>query len=271
MTSYLLPYGKSFQTVEAEPGLSDLILPNEIQEAPEPGKLIYNALKNPLEFDPAPYKNCRSVAIAVNDKTRPVPHDVILPPLMTWLSEQGIANESIKFWIATGSHPPMSPEEYPKILPVEICSTYSIESHNIDDLSNLVDLGSTRRGTPIQVNRKYYQSDLKIVVGDIEPHHFAGFSGGYKTAAIGLAGRDTINTNHRMLQDPNAWIAVYEENPLRQDIEEIGAKIGESDQIAITPHVTHAIELGLELPDLIDLILDLYRLLRDLLSHRGVV
>jgi lactate racemase len=226
MTQYLLPYGKTFQTINIDSGSSDLILPNLVESAPDPAQVINDALTNPLNFDQRSLRNVKSVAIAVNDKTRPVPHEDILPPLMAWLSRQGISRESIKFWIATGSHLPMPAEEYRRILPDQICSNYAIESHNIDDLNNLVSLGTTSRGTPIQVNRQYYQSDLKIVVGDIEPHHFAGFSGGYKTAAIGLAGRDTINANHAMLKDPNAWIAVYDENPLRQDIEEMGVKVG---------------------------------------------
>lgn len=237
MTQYLLPYGKTFQTVEIDADSNDLILPNQVEQAPDPAQVIYHALTAPLEFDPSCLKNVKSVAIAINDKTRPVPHEDILPPLLTWLSKQGISRESIKFWIATGSHLPMPPEEYRKILPDQICSTYSIESHDIDDLANLVMLGTTSRGTPVQVNRQYYQSDLKIVVGDIEPHHFAGFSGGYKTAAIGLAGRDTINANHAMLKDPNAWIAVYEENPLRQDIEEIGVRVGV--HLALNTILTH--------------------------------
>ena len=70
------------------------------------------------------------------------------------------------------------------------------------------------------------QASLRIVVGDIEPHHFMGFSGGVKTAAIGLAGRETIRRNHAFITHPNARTACYDDNPMRQDVEEIGDRIG---------------------------------------------
>jgi nickel-dependent lactate racemase len=120
----------------------------------------------------------------------------------------------------------MMPDEYERILPGDIIQRYSVISHNIDDEANFVSLGETTRRTPILVNRLFYQSSLKIVTGNIEPHHFAGFSGGYKTASIGLGGRTTINKNHVMLMDPDARIAEFGNNPLRQDIEEIGEHIG---------------------------------------------
>jgi nickel-dependent lactate racemase len=94
------------------------------------------------------------------------------------------------------------------------------------DASPLVTLGKTDYGTPIQVNRAYYECDLKFVTGNIEPHHFMGFSGGVKTAAIGLASRQTINANHAMLIHPNAHSGRYSINPMRQDIEQIGRKMG---------------------------------------------
>jgi nickel-dependent lactate racemase len=86
-------------------------------------------------------------------------------------------------------------------------------------------LGVTSRGSVVWVNRFFYEAELKIVVGNIEPHHFAGFSGGYKTAAIGMGGRETINHNHAMLIEPYSRIAEFERNPLRQDIEEMGEQI----------------------------------------------
>ena len=72
----------------------------------------------------------------------------------------------------------------------------------------------------------YHEADLRIVVGDIEPHQFMGFSGGVKSAAIGLAGKATINANHAMMSDPKAQIGRYDDNPCRQDVEEIGRMMG---------------------------------------------
>ena len=84
----------------------------------------------------------------------------------------------------------------------------------------------TARSTPVWANHRYLEADLRIVVGDIEPHQFQGFSGGVKSAAIGLAGKPTVNANHAMMTDPRAQIGRYEDNPCRQDVEEIGRMMG---------------------------------------------
>lgn len=226
MNGFAFPYGKSSQVLDLPDGITfDTILPNEVESSSNPQQVVAESLKNPLQFSLKHFSTINTVAIAINDKTRPVPHQHILPPLVDWLIAAGIQPESIKFFIATGSHQPMQPEEFAKVVPAEILDRFKIESHQIDRLDYFTDLGLSSRGTPALVNTGYYQADLKIVVGDIEPHHFAGFSGGYKTAAIGMGGRPTINHNHAMLVDPNAWIGIYTENPLRQDIEEIGQKI----------------------------------------------
>jgi nickel-dependent lactate racemase len=78
----------------------------------------------------------------------------------------------------------------------------------------------------VWINRPFYEADLRIVVGNIEPHQFQGYSGGVKSAAIGLAGRETINHNHAMMTDPRAQLGRFVGNPARQDVEEIGQRIG---------------------------------------------
>ncbi len=166
------------------------------------------------------------VAIVVNDKTRPVPNHLLLPPLLTALSERGVTEKQIIFLIASGTHTPMRKDEYFLILPEEIINSYEILPHDCDDLGNLVDKGETSRGTPVLVNALFDGATLKIVVGDIEPHHFAGFSGGAKSASIGLCSRQTITKNHTLLLDERSCVGNYANNPLRQDIEEIGKMIG---------------------------------------------
>jgi nickel-dependent lactate racemase len=120
----------------------------------------------------------------------------------------------------------MMPNEFPAILPEAILKRYTIISHDASDSANLVFLGDTSRGTPVWANKEYANSDLKIVVGNIEPHQFAGFSGGVKSAAIGLAGTETITHNHALMTHPDSQLGTYEANPARQDVEEIGQKIG---------------------------------------------
>ena len=168
----------------------------------------------------------RQVAIAINDKTRPVPHQHLLPPLLEKLEDLGIPDRAINLVIATGTHPVMPENEYKKILPAAILERYAVICHNARQQENLVYLGQTSRSTPVWINRVYQQADLKIVVGNIEPHQFQGFSGGYKSAAIGLAGLETININHAMMQHADARLGEYHHNPARQDIEEMGEMIG---------------------------------------------
>lgn len=227
MTVYQLPYDtQELEIAIPDRFFTDFILPAHIPSPTNPDAILTDALNQPINFEWSDCSRVQSVAIAINDKTRPVPHDVILPVLLKKLHEMGIQAENICFWIATGTHLPITPEEYSKILPLDLAQKYEIRSHNIQDESSLVFLGRTSRETNVWVARDYYEADLKIVVGNIEPHHFAGFSGGMKTAAIGLAGRATINHNHAMLSHPDAWIGLYENNPLRQDIEEIGQRMG---------------------------------------------
>ncbi len=228
MPVFHLPFGHEQQTLDI-PGsyLVDWIEPPYVAPADDPIQVVRDALANPVDGRPlSAYLPAENVAIAINDKTRPVPHEHLIPPLLDALHASGVPAGAITFFIATGTHLPMPPEELDRILPEEIFQNYRVISHNCDDDTNLVDLGTTTRGTKIRVNRSYMESGLRIVVGNIEPHHFAGFSGGYKTAAIGLAARDTINHNHAMLIEPDARIAEFDRNPLRQDIEEMGRALG---------------------------------------------
>jgi lactate racemase len=228
MPPYQLSYGHEQVALNLPmPYSADWIEPPYFPPAPDPLEVVRQAIAHPVDGRPlSTYLPARSVAIAINDKTRPVPHEHLLPPLLEALHAAGIPAEAVTFYIATGTHVPMPAEEFLRILPRDICDIYRIVSHDCDNEAGLVTLGTTRRGTIIRANRSFVEADLRIVVGNIEPHHFAGFSGGYKTAAIGLGARDTINRNHSMLVEPEARIAEFTHNPLRQDIEEMGDAIG---------------------------------------------
>jgi lactate racemase len=211
-----IPDGLFVQTISAV----------DLPAVPNPLEIVRNAIQKPLGDVNLDYSKIKSVSIAINDKTRPVPHQYLLPPLLDELIKHSILPENIQFIIAVGTHIPMSKSEFSGILSESILNQYDVISHDCDQPANLIHLGLTKRGTPVLINKNFIESDLKIVVGNIEPHHFMGFSGGVKSASIGLAGRETINRNHELLLDPDSRIGEYENNPMRQEIEEIGKKIG---------------------------------------------
>ncbi|MBC8508522.1 MAG: nickel-dependent lactate racemase [Anaerolineales bacterium] len=223
-----VPYGRTHLTFEISDRYPvDVIDTPPIPAAKNPLDEVHRALDNLLgEVGWSDFAGAKTVAIAVNDKTRPVPHKHLLPPLMKQLERLGIPNEAITFYVAVGTHPPMTPDEFAGILPDTILNRCKVVSHVAEDDNLLVNLGRTLYGTPIWTNKYYYQSDLKIVVGNIEPHQFVGFSGGVKTAAIGLSGLKSINHNHALMTNPAAQLGTYESNPARQDIEEIGERLG---------------------------------------------
>lgn len=221
-----IPYAKMHLTAAIPDTYTvDHVIPKDHPPADDPDAVVKHAVYNPIGEVIPPQKG-QTVAIAINDKTRPVPHEHLLPPILEGIQHAGIPDEDVVFVIATGTHPVMPPAEYLWILPEYIIERYRIVCHDAYNDESLTYLGETSSGTPIYLNTEYAQADYKIVVGNIEPHQFQGFSGGVKSAAIGVAGKKTINHNHAMMTDPNAKLGVYNGNPARQDVEEIGRMIG---------------------------------------------
>ncbi len=225
-STYQLPYGKGFKELRLDTAAQvTLLRPAAVAGAPDPVATVEAAITHPLgEFSLTDFVGVRSAAVAINDKTRPVPHNAMLPPLLQALEAIGLPPSAITLLIATGTHIPMPPETFVQVVSPSILERYPVISHDCD-ADDLVALGTTTRGTPIRMNRRFMEADLRVVVGNVEPHHFAGYSGGVKSGAIGLAGRDTITANHSLLRDSRAALAIYADNPLRQDIEEIGRHV----------------------------------------------
>lgn len=221
-----LPYAKTHLNATLPDTYTiEQVMPKDHTPANDPDAVVKQAVYNPIG-DVLPPQKGQKVAIAINDKTRPVPHQHLLPPILEGIRHAGIPDEDVVLVIATGTHPVMPPNEYLWILPEAIVNQYRIVCHDAYNDDTLTYLGETSLGTPIYINKDYAEADYKIVVGNIEPHQFQGFSGGVKSAAIGVAGKKTINHNHAMMTDPNAKLGEYDNNPARQDVEEIGKIIG---------------------------------------------
>ncbi len=254
LATYHLPYGKTQLTFVLPDGLAvQLLTPRETAGAADEMAAVAQALAAPVGgptlaelvagLGPRP-----TVAIAVNDKTRPVPHKYLLPPLLARLEALGVAAEAITLIAATGTHTPMQPAEFAEIIPAEVLARYPVISHDCD-AADLVSLGRTRRGVEVLANRRFMEADLRLVVGNIEPHQFMGWSGGAKSAAIGLAGRSTINANHALMTAPGSELGHYDDNPARQEVEEIGdmMRIGFALNVVLNDRkqIVHALAGGL--------------------------
>lgn len=204
----------------------DQIDPKHTFPVQNPNYAIERSLLNPIDcINIDDDLTGKTIGVTVNDTTRPVPNSLLLPPLLEYFHQRNAKEKNIAFFIACGTHKQILKEENEQIFPKEIIHNYSIQRHNCDDFNNLEDLGFTSRNTPVNINRDYYQRDVKVVIGNIEPHHFMGYSGGAKSAAIGLASRETIRVNHSHLMESDSFIGNYSTNPTRLDLEEIGDKI----------------------------------------------
>ena len=226
MRVYSVPFGTGMQEFRLPEDWNVSILkPKHREGLKNPAQKVGTVLKRLGGRLNARNPGSRAV-ISINDKTRPVPHHIILPPLLSWLETAGYQRRNITLIIAVGTHTTMPPSEYPLILPEEIRNRYRVISHDAEDTGNLINLGYSDAGTPCSINRTFYEADLKIVTGNIEPHQYMGWSGGVKSAVIGLGGSESIRKNHSMLTRDGAGPCRFEDNPVRMDVEDSGRRIG---------------------------------------------
>lgn len=218
-TDYAVKYGAGVLTF-VPPVVADVTVigPRAAPGVSDPGAEVERALGEAVaqRLRRQPGKT----AITVSDATRPVPNDIILPPLLAELHARSAREEDICIVVGTGNHRAATPAEFPSLVGADIARRYRVFSHVYDDPAELVRLGETGRGTPVVVNKTFAEADTRIVIGMIDPHQFVGYTGGCKGAFIGLAGSETIAANHSMLSDPAAKLGVCDGNPVREDIDE---------------------------------------------------
>ena len=175
-------------------------------------------------------RGCRSACILICDITRPVPNGLTLPPLIKGLLEAGIDAQAITVLVATGLHRPNEGDELAEVVGDPwVMETVRVENHFARDTAAHVDLGVTpTRGVRVLLDKRLVEADLKIATGLVEPHFMAGYSGGRKVIAPGVAGKETITTFHsaRFMADPRAANCVLEGNPLHEEQLEIVKMLG---------------------------------------------
>jgi lactate racemase len=181
-------------------------------------EMISAAVQRPMDAPPlaeflAPAER---LLVIVNDATRPTPTPAILDAVGDRLAENGA-----RFLVGTGAHRGPTEAEYRQILGRHYDRFRKrIEAHDSRDRANLVDLGRTRNGTPVLLNRALVEADRVVATGSVEPHYFAGYTGGRKAFLPGVAGFETIESNHRLALDPRARALSLADNPVSQDMDD---------------------------------------------------
>lgn len=172
-------------------------------------------------------KGAKSACILVSDATRGVPTAPLAKIAVEELIKGGISPDSIYFLVAIGVHRPATEDEM-KLFLGELYGKVHIENHTPFDKDNLISIGVTSGGTPVSVNKKAYDCDVHIQIGKVEPHEFAGFSGGRKSVLPGIASEETIRINHRpeMILDPASAIGALDGNPVNADMTEAAEMFG---------------------------------------------
>ncbi len=198
---------------------------------PNPASAVLDALSNPVASETLvrEAKGKSSACILVCDITRPVPNALLLSAIIHELMRAGIPASGITILIATGLHRPNEGDELRELIGDSwVLKNIRIENHFARDSKNHVSLGKTGRGTPVLIDRRFIESELKIVTGLVEPHFMAGYSGGRKLITPGIAHKDTITAVHnaRFLEDPGARNCNLLGNPLHEEQIEIARMIG---------------------------------------------
>ena len=219
-----LPYGNGFLTGELpDARISGMIRSrlDEYQPADSQQELVEQALLHPIESLPLHElaRKAQKIVVIASDHTRPVPSRFLIPPMLREI-RAGNPGADITILIATGCHRGTTEAELRLKFGDEIYDHEKIVVHDCDDTQNLISLGTLPSGGELILNRLVVEADLVVSEGFIEPHFFAGFSGGRKSILPGIASRKTVYANHcsKFIADSHARYGVLDGNPIHRDM-----------------------------------------------------
>ena len=203
--------------------------PGQLETPPDKGDgLIKEALRSPIGTPPLRdlARNKKRVIVIVSDQTRPTPSRRLLPFVLEELEAGGVMKDKVEVIVALGLHKPPTSEMLDRMLGRELLNSLTVHLHDPDDKENLIDLGKTKRGTPVSVNRLVVEADLVISFGVAIPHRMFGWSGGAKSILPGVSARDTVNRHHAQTRTWKNGIDILEGNDIREDAEEAAQMAG---------------------------------------------
>jgi nickel-dependent lactate racemase len=227
-----LAYGKTGLTLTL-PGIdADIIKPAHQAGISDERSAVLNALDHPIGAEPlsAWLKPGCSICITFTDLTRATPNERLIPWLIEYLRAHGVAPHQITLLNQLGTHRPNTIPELEQMLTPEIVRSYRVINHEPENRDALVEVGKTSTGAPALINRRFVEADVRITTGFIEPHLFAGFSGGVKGIMPGIAGLETVLGNHgyHHIADPSATFGVTTGNPVWEEMRDIALLAGRS-------------------------------------------
>ena len=220
------------------PNFVGILKPRSRPVLEDPATAIAAAIRQPIEVpalrDLA--KGRRNAVIVISDLTRPVPNKLILPPLLADLEAAGIARADITILIATGIHRPNEGDELVRLVGDDIARKYRTINHFSKNDGDMSYAGTIMDGTPVYVNSVYANADLKILTGFIEPHMWAGYSGGRKSILPGISSVKTLQFMHgpEMVAHPNVVYGKLEGNPFHEAGLQIMERVGADFIVNVT-------------------------------------
>jgi nickel-dependent lactate racemase len=232
MVDVWLPYGKSDVCVRIPArNLLGSIEPKQVPGAEDVNGEIERALKEPIgskRLSEIAQPDSK-IAIVVDDFTRSTPNQPMLLPVLAELNAAGVKDENVTVIFGCGTHRAVKPEEARRLLGDEVLNRVKTVSHDCN-AQDLVPVGKTKHGTNVRVNPVFAEADVKVLLGDVNLHYYAGYGGGRKSVMPAVSCRETISHNHAMLLDSNARTGVLEGNPVHEDMTE-AARLAKVDFI----------------------------------------
>lgn len=232
MVDVWLPYGKTDVCVRVPArSLIGSITPKECAACPDAKIEVERALIEPIPVGTRRLSEIAlpesKVAIVVDDATRKAPSDIMLLPVLSELNRAGVKDENVTVIFGTGIHRAVKPEEALMLLGEEALKRIKVISHD-SKAPDLVNVGTTERGNKVFLNRIFAEADVRVLLGDVGFHYYAGYGGGRKSVLPAIAGEETIKYNHSLMLNSNARTGVLEGNPVHEDMVE-AAKLGKVD------------------------------------------